>query len=1596
VKPNSIQKQLERAAALHRGGDLAAAAALYEKLIAKRPREWQPLFLMAVLRYQQRRHADARQALERVVALNAKHADAWFYLGEVYCATGQHADGATAFARATMLSPDNALAWFGLGVAREGCGEVDLARTAYARALELRPEFPEALNNLAVLRRAAGEIDEAETLLRKAVSQNPAFGAAAVNLAALLTGERQDPRGAVEILRAAIEALPADAGLRFELGLTYTRLGRPGDARAAYEDAIRLDPCHADALTNLGVLHFDASAYAEAEDCYRRALAVRPEQVEAWNNLGNLLLRLERLDEARLAFESALRLRPRMEEALTGLGAVLNDQGDLRRAADVLTDAVAAHSRSFTCIAMLGNVLQRLGRLDEARALYDRALEIRAHPGLKIKRALMLSAIPASVDSLEAERARLEQEVDALIAGGLSASEAELLEFPDTCFFLAYHGRNERDLLRKVATLYLSACPELGYTAAHSLEGPGAGPIRIGFVSRFLYSHAVGRFFDPVIEALARDPAFHVTVFTLGARDDQQLRQLRSACQQHVELPSTSLAQARKRIERERLDVLVYPEIGMDPFTYLLSFARLARVQCVLHGHSVTSGVPNQDCFVSSALLEPPEGEAQYTERLVRLPTLPMYLEPPALPAAPRTREALGLPAQGTLYLCPMKLQKVHPEMDPAIAAILERHADAQIVFIQDDQNPSWHAQLRDRLGRAVGPHAARVHFVPYRRTLAEFLEVVQSADVILDTFHHGGATTAHFCLAAGKPMVSWITDTCRTRATAAYYELLGIEGCTATTRDAYVELAVRLGTDRTARAAMASRIRSALPRLYRNEEVFSAYAAFLKAEAARHRVSVPLPYPYRRLAPVEAWCRRNGLPRYTVEPETVVQVPAPRIFGEPWSEVTARVEVPPVGVAELHEVDVIGQESLVVAARDGSVIYDLPFQFPDNRVEVTGGALRHKLGEQVLVRSGPRAAEDIECGVLLCGRATLNYYHWLFEYLPKLRILDAAPQYRDWPLLVDAGLHTNLQACLERLNVHRRPVIEVEKGVWQRVRRLAVPESGVRMPLDYRPGATVYADDIVFSPHALDYLRAQLRVEVSAAGRGRRIYIRRGHMRQRRLLNEAEVEAAFIAHGFDSVSPETMTLEEQIALFSTAQVIAGPTGAGMANMVFAPRGCRVMVLHYGGVPFFSFSTLAATLGHSLLYVLGTPDRNSHSIWYQCDFSVEPEKISRALGALEALPAAASVAVAPPTSRGHDDAERSLDRRLPRFGFLTHTPELFHHYRAVWRALPQGSFDVVTAGDQSAQAQIAQLASAEGVACVALTERARSGLRYDCLVSNDSLDPDRSMPLIRRLGKINVRLMHSLGKAGWSLGDWNRLYDVILCFGPHHREALAAVTDAAIVEVGYPRFDGFFGLLARRREILEGLGCDPRRRTIVWLPTREGLSSVDCHGATVADLARECNVIVKPHPRMAREEPERVKALAELGPLRVLTDSSDNVPLYAAADFVLCDYGDAPFGAIHADRNLLLLDVPGAEHDPSLGQNSPELLIREVIPHVAPGDVAALRVCLQDDGLWDSQRQVRRELRAALFAPHVGYAGTVAAHALLHADLIAAARQPQW
>jgi tetratricopeptide (TPR) repeat protein len=128
--------------------------------------------------------------------------------------------------------------------------------------------------------------------------------------------------------------------------------GRPGEAEAAFREAIRLAPHYAEAVANLGALHARQRRYAEAVAELRRAVILSPELGDTRGNLAFALdhaaidlAREGKPAEAAALFREATKLLPAEATFWRNLGQALIEDGKPAEAVPPLDRAVALRPR---------------------------------------------------------------------------------------------------------------------------------------------------------------------------------------------------------------------------------------------------------------------------------------------------------------------------------------------------------------------------------------------------------------------------------------------------------------------------------------------------------------------------------------------------------------------------------------------------------------------------------------------------------------------------------------------------------------------------------------------------------------------------------------------------------------------------------------------------------------------------------------------------------------------------------------------------------------------------------------------------------------------------------------------------------------------------------------------------------------------------------------------------------------------------------------------------------------------------------------------------------------------------------------------------
>lgn len=105
----------------------------------------------------------------------------------------------------------------------------------------------------------------------------------------------------------------------------------------------------------------------------------------------------------------------------------------------------------------------------------------------------------------------------------------------------------------------------------------------------------------------------------------------------------------------------------------------------------------------------------------------------------------------------------------------------------------------------------------------------------------------------------------------------------------------------------------------------------------------------------------------------------------------------------------------------------------------------------------------------------------------------------------------------------------------------------------------------------------------------GRRIFLSRGKAKLRRLINEAELIELARERGFEPFIAHDGNHPDQVRVFAEASHIVAVHGAGLANLLFAPAGARLLELFPANFTKSTFAWMAARLGIGYHWLVGTP-----------------------------------------------------------------------------------------------------------------------------------------------------------------------------------------------------------------------------------------------------------------------------------------------------------------------------------------------------------------------------------------------------------------------
>lgn len=626
---------------------------------------------------------------------------------------------------------------------------------------------------------------------------------------------RQDRwRQALRAFNEAARLAPEQSAFNYCKGVALCRFDRFDDAREAFMAELRVTPTHAPALAEIGTCFARTGRTRDGIPYLQEGLRLMPNMPLAQYSLGLALLTENRRKEAIDALDKSIGLDGAYVDAYRTRGLAYVMDGQFDKAVEDLQAASTIDSQNYKAILELGMNFGVAERNEQAARLFELAADSAPSVALpqylyghflinhrKFERGLTYVERALALDPLQAEhhvargfgflgQGRVEDAVTAYRrAGELDPANAGVA---GTLLFALQHkpGVTREELLRehrRWGMLYRPSAP-IDRLAFPNAPDP-ARKLRLGLVSADLHRHAVSFLVLRAFEALAA-LGYEIFCYKTDSKrqDDDFSERYKAVSVAWRDVSGMDEPTLGRQILEDRIDVL-FDLAGHTAGNRLSLFAtRAAPIQLGWAGYVGTVGLDTYDGLIADPVEIPPDHDASYMERPIRLPDCYVCYHPPA--NAPEVPPLPGANGGRFTFGCFNRPAKLNAEVGKAWARILEQVPDSRILMVYGGLGE---ASTREAIHRVLGEGGVapeRVELVGEGEQ-PKLLQAYGEVDLALDPFPYSAGVTTLEAMWMGVPTVTFVGDTFAGRHSAAHLTAAGLGSFCADNVDDYVAMAV-------------------------------------------------------------------------------------------------------------------------------------------------------------------------------------------------------------------------------------------------------------------------------------------------------------------------------------------------------------------------------------------------------------------------------------------------------------------------------------------------------------------------------------------------------------------------------------------------------------------------------------------------------------------------------------------------------------------------------------------------------------------------------------------------------------------------------------
>lgn len=334
-------------------------------------------------------------------------------------------------------------------------------------------------------------------------------------------------------------------------------------------------------------------------------------------------------------------------------------------------------------------------------------------------------------------------------------------------------------------------------------SGRAERKLRVGFLGNCFQRHSVGFLSEATLRNLSRDLLDVVYYYYYQgwknedmASHDNMYQKFRSHENLHFRFfpGETNPPQVAAQAREDRIDIMVFMDSLTSHDASIVAALRAAPIQIGWLGGDAV-GLPEFDYFFADPYILPEDAQADYHEKIIRLPS---YCAVEYLDITPADevnfKNKLRIGPQDIVFLTAASAYKRTPECIDAHLQILKAVPKGILIVKGSGEIATVIRRYQERAKEL--DVLDRVRFLAKTGTVEEHRGQLALVDLVLDTFPYTGATHTMEALYMGVPVLTLVGRHYYGRMSYSLLKNVGLEDCITWSVEEFIQRGIQLGND--------------------------------------------------------------------------------------------------------------------------------------------------------------------------------------------------------------------------------------------------------------------------------------------------------------------------------------------------------------------------------------------------------------------------------------------------------------------------------------------------------------------------------------------------------------------------------------------------------------------------------------------------------------------------------------------------------------------------------------------------------------------------------------------------------------------------------